>query len=395
MIPVCVIGGGMITREQILPSLYHLQRLGQVGEIDVCAQHGRTVLALRDAPKLAQAFPGHGFRAWPGSGDPEEAHPKLYETVLASLPARSLVVIALPDHIHFEAALAALEAGHHVLAVKPLVLRVADSEVLEREARARDLLVTVEFHKRCDDRALIARGKYRAGQFGEFRLGTARLFEKWHYRHSNFQNWFTPENSDSFTYVGCHYVDLVHFITGLEPAAVSVYGVKDRFPNGKEGYLWTDARVIWKNGACLNVQNALSFPDDGPGSNTQGFTLYCSDGDKGGMISHSDQNRGLSYVYTARQDAPGATAYSEPNPDFFQYVEWSGGGLRPAGYGYRSIENTVRACLKVEGSKDRAALLREIDEQGILATPANGRHTDRVAQAGRESILNEGRLVSC
>ena len=78
--------------------------------------------------------------------------------------------------------------------------------------------------------------------------------------HSNFQNWFTRENSDAFTYIGCHYVDLVAFITGLRPAAVSVFGIRDRFPNGNEGYLWTDARVIWNNGACLNVQNALGFP---------------------------------------------------------------------------------------------------------------------------------------
>ena len=70
---------------------------------------------------------------------------------------------------------------------------------------------------------------------GEFRLGSACLLEKWRYRHSNFQNWMTAEHSDAFTYVGCHYVDLVHFITGLLPVAVSVYGVLDRFPNGREG----------------------------------------------------------------------------------------------------------------------------------------------------------------
>ena len=35
--PVAVIGGGMITRIQLLPSLYHLQRQGAIGKIDVCA----------------------------------------------------------------------------------------------------------------------------------------------------------------------------------------------------------------------------------------------------------------------------------------------------------------------------------------------------------------------
>ena len=152
---------------------------------------------------------------------------------------------------------------------------------IEREANARGLLVAMEYHKRFDDRSLMARRQYRAGLLGEFRLGTARLFEKWYYRHSNFQNWMTTENSDAFTYIGCHYVDLVHFITGLMPVAVSVYGVRDRFPNG-QGRLSVDRCAgVWNNGACLNVQNGLGFPDDAPGTNTQGLMLYCGGAARG------------------------------------------------------------------------------------------------------------------
>ena len=67
---------------------------------------------------------------------------------------------------------------------------------------------------------------------------------------------------------------------------MSVYGIRDRYPNGKEGFLWTDARVLWKNGACLNVQNGLGFPDAAPGTNTQGMMLYCSGTDIGALIEH-------------------------------------------------------------------------------------------------------------
>jgi predicted dehydrogenase len=146
----------------------------------------------------------------------------LYKDVLAKLPARQIAVIALPDHLHYEAIMTALHANQHVLAVKPLVLTVAHAREIEQEARERGLLVGVEYHKRFDDRSLLARRRYRQGWFGEFKLGTARLMEKWYYRHSNFQNWCTVENSDAFVYIGCHYVDLVHFITGLLPVAVSV-----------------------------------------------------------------------------------------------------------------------------------------------------------------------------
>ena len=160
--------------------------------------------------------------------------------------------------------------------MKPLVLKHAEARTIEREGLRRGLVVGIEYHKRFDDRSLMARRKYREGCFGEFRLGTACLIEKWYYRHSNFQNWCTTENSDAFTYIGCHYVDLVHFITGLLPVSRERLRDRDKYPNGKEGYLWTDARVIWNNGACLNVQNSLGFPDAAPGTNTQGLTLYCS-----------------------------------------------------------------------------------------------------------------------
>ena len=141
----------------------------------------------------------------------------------------------------------------------------------------------------------------------------------------------TTENSDAFTYIGCHYVDLVHFITGLLPVSVSVYGIAEKFPNGKEGFLWTDARVIWSNGACLNVQNALGFPDAAPGTNTQGLVMYCRGDDDGTLISHSDQYRGLKYSYTDRAADPGSTVYAEPSPDYFQYVDLGGPGLVPVG----------------------------------------------------------------
>jgi predicted dehydrogenase len=379
---VLIAGGGMIVHDQSLPSLYHLQRQGLAGEIGVCDLRPDALRKLAEAETLRRAFPGQRFRMYPG----------IFREAIASLPPRSLAVVAVPDHLHYEVILEALRHDQHVLSVKPLVLEHRQAIEIARESRRRGLLVAVEYHKRFDDRSLMARRGYREGRFGEFRLGTACLFEKWHYRHSNFQNWMTAENSDAFTYVGCHYVDLVHFITGLLPVSVSVYGILDRFPNGNEGYLWTDARLIWNNGACLNVQNALGFPDAAPGTNTQGLTLYCKGADGGALISHSDQYRGLKYSYTRKPDEPGATLYAEPSPDYFQYVDLGGPGLVPVGYGYRSIEAIVKAAIRVNAEGGR--VLEEIDAAGILATPANSSFNELVIEAARESIRSGGRQVA-
>jgi predicted dehydrogenase len=389
---VLMIGGGMIAHDQLLPSLYQLQRNGVLGAITVCAQSARTVAALAANETIRNAFPGHSFRPLP---DPaaglDTRDSQGYRGTVAALPPRQLVIVATPDPLHYEMVMHALACNQHVIAVKPLVLSVAHARAIEDEARRRGLFVGVEYHKRFDDRAMLARRRYRQGLFGEFKLGTARLMEKWYYRHSNFQNWFTCDASDAFTYIGCHYVDFVHYVTGLLPRSVSVYGIKDRFPNGNEGYLWTDARVIWENGACLNVQNTLSFPDEAPGSNTQGIMLYFSDGDRGAWLEHSDQYRGIRHCFTRRIDAPGGTTFAEPSTEYFQYVDAGGPGLEAAGYGYRSVAALVKAVLRVESAPDRAAALAAIDEAGVLATPANSSFNEAVVEAGRLSILNGGR----
>ncbi len=393
---VLIVGGGMITHDQILPSLYHMQRQDEIGEIAVCASRPQTVRALADAEILKHAFPGQSFRAWPDSASAAEPQPNLFRDVIAGMPPGNIVVVAVPDPLHFDVIMTALRHEQHVCAVKPLVLRYSEAVEIEREARERGLVVGVEYHKRFDDRSLMARRRYREGWFGEFRLGTACLLEKWYYRHSNFQNWMTAENSDAFTYIGCHYVDLVAFITGLLPVAISVYGIRDKFPNGREGFLWTDARVIWNNHACLNVQNALGFPDEAPGTNTQGLVMYCQGPENGALLSHSDQYRGLKYSYTRKASDAGATLYAEPSPDYFQYLDLGGPGLVPTGYGYRSVEYIIRTCIRVGSEQDleqRRQLLREIDAAGMMATPANSSYNELVIEAGRQSILNGGREV--
>lgn len=369
-----VIGGGMITHDQLLPSLYQLRRLKRIGKIRVCARNPATLEKLAGSKILREAFPEQSF----------EATTEPFEHVLKTIGRRQLAVVAVPDPLHRDVILQSLEADLHVCAVKPLVMTVADSLEIESEAKKRSLFVGIDYHKRLDDRSLMARRAYREGKFGEFRLGNACLHEKWNYRHSNFQNWCTWENSDAFCYIGCHYVDLVRFITGLEPVAVSVYGSRDRYPNGNEGFLWTDARVRWSNGACLNVQNGLGYPEEAPGSNMQGLTMWCSGANGGAMIRHSDQYRGIEYSYLGGP-------YREPSSDYFQYVPSGDSGLTPVGYGFRSIERIVEACRGVE---EDPRLLSEFDREGIVATPANSRHNERVIEAARKSILNGGQDVN-
>jgi D-galacturonate reductase len=402
-IEVVIVGGGMITGMQILPSLYNLQRDGIVGDISISALNTPPLKELAEDKTLQQAFPGQKFIPYPDfeKVSADEVFPDLYKEVISKLPPQNLVVVAVPDQFHYDVIKTALAAEQHILCVKPLVLKYTESVEIEKEARERGLVVGIEYHKRFDDRALVTRKRYLNGDFGEFKIGQARLVEPWYYRHSNFQNWFTCENSDPFTYIACHYVDQINFITGLLPTAVSVKGVKGDFPNGKTGYMWSDGRVTWDNGAILSVMNGLGYPDGAPGGNTQGIMMMCEGQDIGAIIDHHDQDRGVKHGMVRELDGK---CYHETSPDYMQLIPVGGKGLTPVGYGYRSvafIAKAAQACnLAAEGQEGDAALtarqavIDQLDDDGIMATPKNSAFNELVMEAGRLSILNDGREVA-
>ncbi len=398
---VVVVGGGMITHDQILPSLYHLQRQGVIGSIRICALNSAPLRTLAESPRFAEAFPGQSFEAFPALDSPPDfVQPDLFRRVIALLPPDNLVVVAVPDHLHAQVIRVALEHSQHVLTVKPLVPTYAEAAEIRQLAWSRGLLVGVEYHKRFDRRALDARGLYRAGRFGRFRCGEAKMIEPYCYRQSNFQNWFTKDKSDPFTYVGCHYVDLVHFITGLRPVEVSVRGVEGAFPNGNIGYMWAQGQVVWENGALLSVTNGLGYPDEAAGTNDQGLVMYCEGENCAALLKHDDQFRGVQHGYI---DRLAGTKFRFISPDYFRLVPWEGEGLKPVGYGFESIEALVLAACRVNqaarGRKGESALaarrdvLTEIDNRGVLATPGNSWVNELVTEAARLSIARDGQAV--
>src|SRR5262249_8729596 len=97
---VLLVGGGMIAHDQLLPALYHMQRQGRIGEIAVCASRTSTVRSLGSAAGLLSAFPGQSFRAYPDRDGPPQ--PQLFREVLAVLPPRQIVIVAVPDQLHYE-----------------------------------------------------------------------------------------------------------------------------------------------------------------------------------------------------------------------------------------------------------------------------------------------------
>jgi D-galacturonate reductase len=401
---VGIVGGGMITYDLLLPSVYHLQRTGYVAGIKICALDSLPLNALKNSSEISEAFPGQDFMAFPSVSESEgNKYPDLFREVIAKMKPRQLVIVAMPDQLHYSVVMEALKNNQHVLCVKPLVLRYEQAVEIEKLAYEKGLFVGIEYHKRFDRRSLIAKRSCELGQFGEFVMGEAKLIEPYLYRSSNFQNWFTCDKTDPFVYIGCHYVDLVYFITGLKPVEVSVSGIKGKFPNGNEGYMWANGRIRFENNAILSVIDGLGYPDEAAGSNDQSLLMFFEGDGKTGMIKHEDHYRGVEHSYLEGIGC-GGSHFNYVSPDFYKLVPWEGEGYKPVGYGFDSVSATVTmACMienEVIGMSDsdslskRQEMIKTVDRKGIIATPANSYINELVVEAARLSILNDGDIVT-
>jgi len=401
---VVIIGGGMITADLLLPSVYHLQRTGYVKNIKVCALDSPPLKSLKNNKEIQKSFPEQSFEPFPSFDEPEgNKFPELYKEIIAKMVPRQIVIVAMPDQLHYPVVMEALKNNQHILCVKPLVLKYEQAAEIEKIAFEKGLFVGVEYHKRFDRRSLMAKRGCELKQFGEFVIGEAKLIEPYYYRSSNFQNWFTCDKTDPFVYIGCHYVDLVYFITGLKPVEVSVSGIKGKFPNGNEGYMWTSGRVRFENDALLTITDGLGYPDDAAGSNEQNLQMFFEGPGKTGMIKHNDQFRGVEHSYLEGIGC-GGSHFNYVSPDFYKLVPWEGKGYKPVGYGPESvsasittacnIENEVKGLSASDSLKRRQEIIKEVDEKGIIATPANSYINELVVEAARISILNNGDAVT-
>ena len=146
---------------------------------------------------------------------------------LIARPDVDLVDICTPGDTHAEIAIAALEAGKHVLCEKPLANTVAEAhamaEAAER-ARARGIRSMVGFTYRRVPAIALARQLVQEGRVGEIRHVRAQYLQDWLVDPESPLTWRLQKDragSGALGDVGAHIIDLTHFVTGERITGVS------------------------------------------------------------------------------------------------------------------------------------------------------------------------------
>ncbi|MCS5732815.1 Gfo/Idh/MocA family protein [Herbiconiux daphne] len=183
---------------------------------ELAATPETTVLVGRDEHRVAAAADNWGWHETSTSWRDTIARDDI-----------DVVDIVTPGDSHAEIAIAALEAGKHVLCEKPLANTVAEAEAMAaaaERATEQGIRAMVGFTYRRVPAVTFARDLVAAGRIGQVRQVRAVYLQDWLRDAESPMTWRldkTRAGSGALGDIGAHAVDLAQFVTGRQLASVS------------------------------------------------------------------------------------------------------------------------------------------------------------------------------
>lgn len=194
-----LIGAGGIARHRHIPVLLELKH--EVEVIAVCD------INLETARQAAVSF----------------HQPLVTDDYRDVLPKVDAVIICTPNKFHAEAAIAALDAGVHVMCEKPMAMTAEEgNEMLEASRRSGKQLM-IAYHYRSMKESQAAKKLVEAGEIGAPMVARVQAL-----RRRKVPGWGVFTNKDlqgggSLIDFGCHFLDLSLWLLG-SPKPVEVSG---------------------------------------------------------------------------------------------------------------------------------------------------------------------------
>jgi len=173
-----------------------------------------------------------------------------------------VAVISTPNRTHVPLAIAALDAGLHVVVDKPLAATAADARALVAHARARDRLLTVYQNRRWDGDFLTIRKLLAEGAIGDVHRFESR-FERWRpVPKAGWRQDADPAAAGGVLFdLGAHLIDQALLLFG---AAAGVYAEVSRVHPGAVVDDESFVAITHASGVHSHLWMSLAAADDAP-----------------------------------------------------------------------------------------------------------------------------------
>lgn len=233
----------------VAPTRVALAGFGAWGQM-----HARAIAAIDGAEVVAILGRSTVSRAAAALAVPNARLVDDFEQLL-TIDGVDVVNVLLPNHLHAQAAVAAMEAGRHVLLEKPLGLSLAQCDAVVEASHRTGRLVAVNHELRVSHQWGLVQRRIAQGDLGDVRHQHLSLFRKpfragadgWRYDRERVGSWVLEEL--------VHFIDLVLWYGegGGRPHAVTAFG-----GNRVEGLSNHFSLVLeWPNGATAVLNQCL------------------------------------------------------------------------------------------------------------------------------------------
>jgi len=188
------------------------------------------------------------------------------------------VLICTPHTLHFDQAMAAIDAGKHVLLEKPMVCRVEDAKTLLARLEAFDKVFALAYQRHAMGQFVYMKEKIASGELGAVNFIAALQTQSW--KKGTTGTWRQDpalSGGGQLNDSGSHLLDIILWMTGLTVADVTAFidksgtlvdqnsAVAFRCTNGAQGTITVigDTVVGWHEDITISCEKGTFFYRNG------------------------------------------------------------------------------------------------------------------------------------
>lgn len=246
------------------------------------------------------------------------------------------VAIVTPDFLHEACVLDAANKGIHILVQKPLSTDIEAAKRMIACARANNVMLYVDFHKRFDPGHIQLRRAIKEGKLGQVEYGYVCMEDKILVPTEWFKTW--AHNSSPAWFLGIHFFDLIYWLLGEKPHKVYATGHKKKLISlGIDSYDSIQAKFEFPSGATISVDSSWIIPNSFCSVVNQQIRIVGTDG----MQEVDSQDRGVVAAY----ESSGSSLVINPYGQL--QVDDPVAGSIPVGYTVESMLYFLRLVNKM------------------------------------------------